>query len=440
MALHLVHHDLSPAYELTEDEQQALRRMADGDRSEDLHAPVLEILVRAHTERLWLACDCRGESGRPPVNGPCRNRSGRYYWRRLPPPHVAHAKGCVYSSITVTRQAGDPETRAPVEPSDDRFFTVLPIEPEDEQVAEPDALPDHRGSRHTNRPSKLRQRLFELMVYAGLNRLPDAETANAREWSRRIRQAARGIEIAPERSLGDLVFPYRRMWRMDWIDAHMQDLARTWPDGHRPQAFVCGAVRGVDDQGVTGARGSRLDVASRVTRPMIGGKAVRPPCLFMGVVGLAEDATSFACLSGHAQPIVAMNCPVPVESSAERKAFGTLRKTLRIMRREFDAVRFTLEKPLFETDTQYGPCLPDFVIRAHPDAWEGRDSVDFMIEVMGFEDEGYRRRKEDTHQAMRTLGTMCLMEANWFDRPRGLAAAGTNVTDKIRAVLRRRLA
>lgn len=28
-----------------------------------------------------------------------------------------------------------------------------------------------------------------------------------------------------------------------------------------------------------------------------------------------------------------------------------------------------------------------------------KDSVDFMIEVMGFEDEGYRRRKEETHWA-----------------------------------------
>ena len=439
MALHLVHHDLSPAVGLTDEQEHALRRVADGDEDEDLQASVLDMLVRAHEERLWLACDCRGEGGRPPVNGPC-HRMGRYFWRRLPAPHVAHAEGCVYSRVSVLRKNRNEETRAPVEPPDDRFFTVLLNEPEDLKLAEPDASPDLRGSRHGSRPSKLRQRLFKLMARARLNRLPEAQAANAKEWGNRIRQAARRYEIAPGRPLADLVFPYRRMWQMDRVDDRMQHLAKAWPEGHRPQGFVCGAVWGVDDHGVTGRRGTRLDVVSRVTRPVIRGSPVKPPYLFMGVVGLDEGATTFACLSGHAQPIVAMNCPVPVESGAERQAFHTLRKTLGILRREFGAVAFTLGKPLFETNTEYGPCIPDFIIRAHPEAWEGRDSVDFMIEVMGFEDEDYRASKEETHWAMRSLGTLCTMEAGKFDTREGLASEGTNVTDQIRAVLCRRLA
>lgn len=439
MALHLVHHDLSLADELTEEQEGALRRMAAGDQDENLQAPVLEVLRRAHAERLWLACDCRGEGGRPPVLGPC-HRMGSYFWRRLPAPHVAHAEGCVHSRVSVPHRGRDPETRAPVEPPGGRFFTALAVEPEDPRLAEPDALAERRGSWHGNRSPRLRQRLFELMVHASLNRLPDAETANAREWSNRIRKAARAFEIAPGRPLADLVFPYRRMWRMDRVDLHMQDMARTWPEGHRPQAFVCGAVWGVDDHGVTGGRGSRLDVVSRITRPAVGGKQVSPPYLFMGVVGLEEGADAFACLSGHAQPIVAMNCPLPVESGAERQAFRTLRKTLAILRREFDDVTFTLERPLFETGTQYGPCLPDFIIQARPEAWEGWQSVRFMIEVMGFEDADYRRRKEETHRAMRELGTLCVMEAGRFGTREGLASEGTDVTDRVRAVLRRRMA
>ena len=442
MALHLVHHDLSPAVKLTEEQEQALRRVADGDRDEELQASVLEILVRAHAERLWLACDCRGEGGRPPVNAPCR-RLGLYYWRRLSAPHVAHAGGCVYSRARVSalHKSGNPEPRAPVEPPDDRFFAVLQNEPEDPRLADPDASPDLSGARHGNRHSKLRQKLFELVLFAGLNWFPDAQTRNAREWSSRIRQAAGMFEIAPGRPLADLIFPWRRMWQMDRVDARMRAVAKTWPEGHRPQGFFCGAVWGVDDHGVTGGRlGTRLDVAARVTRPVIGANPVSPPYLFMGVVGLEDGADAWACLSGHAQPIVAMNCPVPVESGAERQAFATLRKTLRILRREFDTVAFSLEKPLFETDTQHGPCLPDFIIRARPEGWPGRHSVDFMIEVMGFEDEDYRRRKEETHRAMRELGTLCIMEARRFDTPEGLASEGTDVTDKIRAVLRRRLA
>ncbi len=332
-------------------------------------------------------------------------------------------------------------TRAPVEPPDDRFFTALANAPEELRVAESRALSQHLGARPGNRPSKLQQKLFQLVLFAGLNRLPDAEAANAKEWSGRIRQAARRFEVAPGRPLAGLIFPWRRMWQMDRVDDRMRAVAKAWPEGHRPQGFVCGAVWGVDDHGVTGGRrGTRLDVAARITRPVIGANPVSPPYLFMGVVGLEDGADAWACLSGHAQPIVAMNCPVPVESGAERQAFRALRKTLRIMRREFGAVAFTLRKPLFETNTQYGPCIPDFIIRAHPQAWEGRDSVDFMIEVMGFEDEDYRKRKEETHRAMRELGTLCIMEARRFDTPGGLASAGTDVTDRIRAVLRRRLA
>lgn len=210
--------------------------------------------------------------------------------------------------------------------------------------------------------------------------------------------------------------------------------ARTWAQGHRPQGFVCGAVWGVDDRGVTGGRSTRLDVVSRVTRPVIGGNPVSPPYLFMGVVGFKEGAAAWVCLSGHAQPIVAMNCPIPVESCAERPAFGTFRRTLGILLREFETVTFTLEKPLFETDTEHGPCLPDFVVRARPEGREGRDSVDFMIEVMGFEDENYRWRKEETRWAMRSLGTLCTMEAGRFGTPGGLAAQGADVADRIRAV------
>lgn len=440
MALHLLHkRDLVYAGALTDDEEEALRKRAGKDESEDVRAAVFEVLVRAHTEGLWLACDCRGEGGRPPISVPCL-REGVYHWRRLTGPlHAAHAAGCLYERAKVSRRDANPGTRAPAELTGEEFFAVLENEPEDPRLAEPDALPDHRRAGHGHRSPKLRQRLFELLVHAGFNRLPDAEVANAQEWSRRIRQAADAFEVAPGRRLADLVFPYRRMWRMDLVGDRMRVLARAWAEGHRPQAFLCGAVWGVDDHGVTGGRGTRLDVVSQVTRPAVGGSPVGPPYLFMGVVGLEDGADAWACLAGYAQPIVAMNCPVPVESGAERRAFGTLRKTLRILRREFAAVTFTLEKPLFETGTEHGPCLPDFVVRARPGHWEGRDSVDFMIEVMGFEDGDYRRRKEQTHRAMRTLGTLVTMEAGRFGTVAGLAAAGKDVTDRIRAVLRRRL-
>ena len=77
---------------------------------------------------------------------------------------------------------------------------------------------------------------------------------------------------------------------------------------------------------VAGARASTL--SPQVEGPVMARNPVRPPYLFMEVVGLEAGSKTWDCLKGHAQPIVAMNCPVPVESNAERQAFRTLRKSL----------------------------------------------------------------------------------------------------------------
>ncbi len=164
-----------------------------------------------------------------------------------------------------------------MDPPDDGFFAVLRTEPEDPRLADPDASPDLGGARRGNRHSKLRQMLFQQVLFAGLNRLPDAEVADAKEWSGRIRQAARRFEIAPGRPLDGLIFPWRRMWQKGRVDDRMRAVAKSWLEGHRPQGFACGAVWGVDDHGVTGGRrGTRLVVAARVTRPVIGASPFSP--------------------------------------------------------------------------------------------------------------------------------------------------------------------
>ena len=97
---------------------------------------------------------------------------------------------------------------------------------------------------------------------------------------------------------------------------------------------------------------------------MVGRNPIAPPYLFLGAVGVADERFGYECLEGYAQPIVASDCPAPVDSHYERRAFGTLRTTLRILSATFPDTGFELEKPLFEIETPDGPCLPDFLIRA----------------------------------------------------------------------------
>ena len=156
------------------------------------------------------------------------------------------------------------------------------------------------------------------------------------------------------------------------------------------------------------------------------------PYLFFGVVGLGGVRRGYECIEGYAQPIVARECPVPVDSHYERRAFGTLRATLVVLQRTYPDAEFRLEKPLFDIETEEGACLPDFLITAA----RGGGTERFVIEVMGFERPEYLKGKEVTHPRMESFGTLCAMQGTEFDRaPDGVREEGRKVTRRIREVL-----
>ena len=129
-------------------------------------------------------------------------------------------------------------------------------------------------------------------------------------------------------------------------------------------------------------------------------------------MGLPQGESGYECLEAYAQPIVASQCPVPVDSHYQRRAFRTLCATLQILSRAFPDAAFELEKPVFEIETPEGPYLLAFLIHAR----RGGEELTFVIEVMGFERPEYLRGKEVTHPWMATLGTLCTMQASEFDR------------------------
>ena len=170
-----------------------------------------------------------------------------------------------------------------------------------------------------------------------------------------------------------------------------------------------------------------LEVVSRIRRPTIGGRAVSGPYLFFDVVALTTRRRGYECVRGWAQPIVSVHRPVPVDSDLERQAFSTLETTLWILSKEFPDAEFTMEKPVFEMDTEQGPCLPDFLIHARRKG----EVRTWVVEVMGFEWPDYLAGKEVTHERMEELGPVILMDGRKFER--GLTDEGRKVTERIRA-------
>lgn len=431
--------DLSVAESLTAQAQNAVRAVAAGAESERLEALVLEVMKRARASGLWLGCDCRSEHGRRPVVAPCRSHRGTDYWRVLAGRHVPHDEGCVFHRTGARRRRDAARWNRAAVTAPEGWFAVLRDQAEEQRISKPGGRSEEEdGERNSRvRHRALRQRLLMLMESAGLNRLrPNEESEGAGSWADALLEQAKAIEIAPGRALADLWFPAHRMWRRTLVHARVRAAARDWPAGHKPQGFLCWVVWDVDAHGVgTVERRNRVEVVSAVGQPVVGHHPIAPPYLFLGAVGLPEGESGYECLEAYAQPIVARDCPVPVDSHYERRAFGTLRTTLRILSETFPDAAFELEKPVFEIETPDGPCLPDFLIRAR----RGGDALAFVVEVMGFERPEYLRGKEVTHPRMATLGALCTMQASEFDRPPdGLKAEGRKVTRAIRQALQRR--
>ena len=181
--------------------------------------------------------------------------------------------------------------------------------------------------------------------------------------------------------------------------------------------------------------------------PSIGGRPVIGPYLFLGAVARSEGR--WACVNACAQPIARLDCPVPVDSNYERQAVDALWRMVRTLAGNPElaallggAVGVELEKPLTIIKTPAGACLPDFLLTVfrpgayshlpggpgdprHFGRFDPRDRAHYVIEVMGFDDPEYKRRKKRTHPRMERLGPVFPMEGwefgsrhNGIDRQR----------------------
>ena len=164
-----------------------------------------------------------------------------------------------------------------------------------------------------------------------------------------------------------------------------------------------------------------------------------------------------------ARPIAALDCPVPVDSDYEREAVGALRRLVETLggNPELAALlggdlRVELEKPLALIDTPAGTCQPDFLLTAvrpnahghlpggpddppHFGRFDPRDRACYVIEVMGFDDPEYKRRKKRTHPRMERLGPVFPMKGWEFgSRGKGIDRQCETITADIALDLLRR--
>ena len=418
---------------LTPDEARSIVAVKKGEASpeEEPHSSLMQEMVR---DGLRIECGCRLDLQSGPLLGPRRKGPKRIFPVNLRGQDVAHAEVCVFR---VERPPMPTIVHSDV-------FKLLSRADADRGDTDADS-PVHRKSRGLSqgqRPRTMRGILWTLMHTARLHRLAVADGfSSSRGWLAAIGKAAEQFYLPPKVPASEFLFTDPKSWNSGEVGRRLDAARRDRPEFEEPFALLCWPAVDVSEYEVNG-RSSELGhvkVRSPVVRPIIGDNPVIGPYLFLGVVERSGDGRRWGCTKACVHPIVAANCPIPVDSHYERRALGSLRslvgnleKSGKLKKALGGAVRVELEKPLTRTEVAGGPCLPDFLITVsrpgayshlprgpghpkHHGRFNPRDRARYVVEVMGFDDEDYERDKEETHPRMERIGPVSCMEGSDFD-------------------------
>ena len=193
-------------------EEAALRSKKRGDADQEANKTYLTV-VKEVRKKLWIRCDCLGETGERPIIGVrklSKLRSDLYSLANMPDATVRHAKGCVFGPV-------DGNTRSRLAPP----FGVLfdPFGPSDSGTGdidpdpEPDRLRSFTGLSAGRETLKLRTSLRMLLTAAGLNTHAKVEGfALPREWLEPIETAAQQFYIVEGIPVSELLFTDPGCW------------------------------------------------------------------------------------------------------------------------------------------------------------------------------------------------------------------------------------
>ena len=136
--------------------------------------------------------------------------------------------------------------------------------------------------------------------------------------------------------------------------------------------------------------------------PSVRGNTIKGPYLVLIVAGEYPEAHGYAPLRGYAQPIFSGRRFIPVDSEFERAVLRALLQLRRVLdRQEIDLM---LEKPVFDTLTEIGPCRPDFLLEAR--SRSTGEIRQIVIEAMGATDDAYLAAKAVTHPRMAQIAPL----------------------------------
>lgn len=344
----------------------ALVRWYVGRGSRQDEAAGITLVQQARIGEKWLACDCLGAQGPPPILTPAfLSEAETYYLRRLTgAKRPEHLPDCPFFRDQATNRITEARnTQTPADPPAG-YFEVLRPAPEKLAVRpEGDASDDRTRSASVPRLARLLWRLLDtsgLNVVAPCREEPTERTIVAE--FRTLSSAAAKIEIAPGIELGRAFWTHGRALHSKRVYAGIRQLAHQWPRGHAPQGFLTLFAQDFKGSTIYPAGSDPITIANRVQSPSVRGNLINGPYLVIVVVGEYPEARGYAPLRGYAQPIYSGNRFVPIESEFERSVLRAILDARHVFDRR--GIDIAIEKPVFDILTPLGSCRPDFLLEA----------------------------------------------------------------------------
>ncbi|GLI99468.1 hypothetical protein [Sphingobium sp. BS19] len=324
------------------------------------------LVQQARLGRKWIACDCLPAGEAPPVLTPAfLSEAETYYLRRLTGrDRPEHHPDCPFFREQATNRISEVRGHhAPADPPTG-FFEVL--RPAPEKLAQrPNEEANDDRTRQASVP-RLARLLWRLIDVAGLNHCPclsaDSDQRSIGDEFRTLTSVTGAIMLAPGIELGRAFWTHPQALHSRRVYGGLRALARHWPRGHAPQAFLALFAHHVRGSTVYVADGDPVTLANRVQSPSTRDNPIDGPYLVIIVVGQFPEAHGYAPLRGYAQPILSGHRFIPVETAFEREALHALIDIRRAFERR--GIELFIEKPVFDILTPLGPCRPAFLIEA----------------------------------------------------------------------------
>lgn len=317
------------------------------------------LLVRhARKTAQWIACDCLGESVTPMLSPALLTGVDTYYLRRLTGRGRAeHRIDCPFfrEQTFGTLNTG----KRPARNQPEGYFAVL-RPPAHSLAQEPgdEIAPRDSASHGAPRLAKLLWRLLELSGRTAIDASEDAPRDIASEFAA-VRRLAEQVEVAPGIPLARVLFTHPRDWESKRVFAMLRELAKSWPNGHEPQAFLLVFARKVHEQSIETSEGT-IALATRLRHPGTRARPIGGPDLTLVAIGERPDAHGYGALRAWGQPVHNGHRFIPVDDDFDREIVDALIAARRILGRQDIALSAT--KPLFDRITPHGPVRASWLV------------------------------------------------------------------------------